>query len=254
MFQKTLKSFIRDLGRIDDTYKRMYKSPKKYKYITVDSFCNYCNETKEQMVAKEDEWLSCFHSKQKFPIDCSLLNNSHKETIWHHIYTLYISAMKEKHSKITMFLLADGEMDYVYENDTEKDDFIHAQNIYKLLVEKSKNNSTSLPNNLPIPSNIHNLAMDIAKDLQQDKSFQKLATENKNMFESGKPSIDLIMKSMTSNPSIQNLFSTVSNKIQEKIENNEINPEELAQQADGFLKSIDLNPMLKSLQTQLNKK
>ena len=40
----------------------------------------------------------------------------------------------------------------------------------------------------------------------------------------------------------------------EKIENNEINPEELAQQADGFLKSIDLNPMLKSLQTQLNKK
>lgn len=261
MFRKTLKSLIRELGRIDEKYKRVYKSPKKYKSVTIENYCSLCNSTKSQMLEKDDSWFVKLQVKTGFPIDCSTFDNEYKETIWHHIYTLYISAMKEKTPHIVSFLLRSSNEDdkdflntYKYKNNDEKVEFEHALHIYKLLVNKNPD-LTQISQGFSIPTNIHNLALDIAKDLQKDDSFKKLAEENKNVFSKTQPpSIESLMSTMSSNPSIQNLFSTVSSKIQEKIDNNEINPSELAEQADGFLKSIDLNPMLKSLQNQMKNK
>ena len=239
MFQKTLRTFIRQLGKNDRTYKRIYKTPKKYNKVTSEVFLTYCHSTKNQIMEKDDVWLKNLVAIG-FPIDCSKMNSLCKSTIWNHIYTLYISAMKEKYSNIPSYLLSKGT-ETVEEN---KEEYEFALKIYEKLSVKSTPN---ILNSLNIPSNIHSLAIDIAKDLQNDDNIRKLAQQNLFSADGNPPSLESLMQKMSSDSSLQNLFSTVTNKIQQKIEDDEIDPEQLAKQADVFLQSMNMNPILETL-------
>lgn len=240
MFQKTLRTFIRELGKIDTNYKRFYKSPKKFNKVTSDTFITYCHSTKTQIIEKNEIWLKNLVSIG-FPIDCSLMNSASKSIIWNHVYTLYISAMKEKYPNIPSYLLSKGVEKVDEEN---KEEYKFALKIYEKL---SISNTPDTFNGLNIPSNIHSLAMDIAKDLQNDDSLRKLADKGLFSADGSPPSIESLMKKMSSDSSLQNLFSMVSNKIQQKIEDDEIDPEQLAKQADVFLQSMNMNPIMETL-------
>lgn len=246
MFQKTVRLFIRELGKIDEKHKRVYKSAKKYRKLTAHNFSEYCHSTKKEMLDQEDTWFLGLYNNTEFPIDCSSMLSSYKETIWNHVYTVYISSMKELHDEIPKYLLSNGEEDI---EEANRENFEFALHVYQKLANGESDVGSSqanMLNGLQIPTNIHSLAMDIAKDLQNDDTIKKLAEDNRDLF-SKNVSIESLMQKMATDTSIQSLFSSVSSKIQKKIENKEIDPENLASQADTFLQSMNMNPILQTL-------
>ena len=112
MFSKTLRTFIKELGKLHEQHTRVYKQPKKFRHITSNTYTEFCYKTKVQILEKNPEWFDMLCTELKFPIHCNddILQPSH-DTIWNHIYTLYISAVKEECPEIVSYLQNTGDIE-----------------------------------------------------------------------------------------------------------------------------------------------
>jgi len=248
MFDKTLRTFIKELGKLNPKHRKVYKSPKKFKTVTALKYIDFVHSSKTQFLERDTQWFSTLCTETGFPILCngSCYANS-LDIIWNHIYTLYISAMKG---------VEPGIVEYLQSPDTveipkgKEDMFGFSRKIYEeLTMTPGLSGLSNLPglSGLPgIPGSIQSLAMDIAKDLQNDDSMKKFAEQNQDLL-NNPGNLQHLMKNMATNSSIQDLFATVSSKIQTKIDKNEIDPEQIAMQADSFLKSMNVEPLLNQL-------
>ena len=224
-FQKQLKKFLLEIGKVEPKYKKLYK---KSKSILPFNFIVAVDENTDLFLTKDPKWFSIAHPNA-LPIDCSpLLNGTNKSVMWKHAYSLYICAVRDYKPELVMFLTTNEKK--IIKNETDKRYSEIAQKVYDILIEETPDAFNGM-----MPENLGNLAVGIAKDLKGLRSLVQ------NMDLSSINNID------PENPSFQNIFKQVSSQIQNKIENKEIDPELMAKEAEEFLKKMNLMPMMENL-------
>ena len=241
IFQKSLKKFLREVGKVEPRYKKLYRESKSKK-IKPLSFIQCVDENINLFMKKDSKWFSLAYPNS-LPIDCSeIIKPSNECIIWKHAYSLYISALKSHDNNVSKYLKSLGKTNIPEESD-KKRYFEIALEIYNNLINNSKEMLGEI-----LPESLGNLAIEMAKDFEYHPDLRDIATENIDVFADKDPSgLNNLLSSISTNSSLQNIFSQVSSKIQKKIENNEIDPDKMAKEAEQFLKSMNLQPLLENM-------
>jgi len=241
IFQISLKKFLKEIGKVEPRYKKLYKES-KIKKIKPLSFIHCVDENIDLFMNKDLKWFSVAYPTS-LPIDCSsIINSSNETTMWKHIYSLYISALKNYDNTVTKYIKSQGQ-ENIPDDEDKKRYFKIALKVYNILLDNSK----ELLNDI-FPESLGNLALEISKDFECHSEIRDFASQNTDAFTNSDPNgLKNLLSSISTNSSLQDIFSKVSSKIQKKIENKEIDPEKMAKEAEQFLKKMNLQPMLENL-------
>lgn len=241
IFHKSLRKFLKELGRVEPRYKKLYKT-NTYKKIKHMSFIKCVDENIDLFMNKDTKWFSIAYP-DSLPIDCyTIIDSSNEKTMWKHVYSLYISALKTHDNTLSNYLKSRGKTDIPSENDNKRY-FKIALKVYNILLDDSKEILDDI-----LPETFGNLAMDIAKDFECHAELRDAALQNHSIFTGQNPDgLKDLLSSTSTNSSLQSIFTKVSSKIQQKIENKEIDPEKMAKEAEQFLKAMNLQPLLDNL-------
>ena len=246
LFYKYIRKLLREIGKVEIKYKKIYKSAKKVRRLTPKKLITCIDNNFEIFKNKDIKWFLLIY-ENGFAIDITkMIEQSDINTInniWKHWYTLHILAMISIDSKFKSIL----EKKELYKNEDIYANVIHTYNV--LEQDKSYNDEissfiTNNAGNMPkIPEGISSLAMEIAKDLHNSPDIKNLA----HNLQGNPGNIMNMLNNMDENTtnSVQSLFATVLQKVNAKIENNEIDPNELSQQAEGILQTMNIDSLLK---------
>jgi hypothetical protein len=166
-------------------------------------------------------------------------NKSTKRTLINYIYSFYILSSASQNNEKAIELVQQ-----LAKREKEEKQEINSLNVpkdIKKLQNKLRKNKGAMNemNNLVSQLMGNKEIMSIATDIS--KEFQKNAVDPNQMLSS-------IMSGNLNSPQFKNIFDTVSNKLEEKINDGSINKEELESQANSLLSkmgSMNLGDLLK---------
>lgn len=248
-FHKALKKFVKELFK---KHPKVDKREFNVKSVPVEEYLNQCNLDFESFESKSDSFGNdVFSGKLNTPAE--LLEGSTeeiKEMVWKYLHSMYIYAFYDTNTKneVEAFLQKYGRAEvpsYVSE------EWQRIGKIYKIVYgASSESRNTELVSQMkPSPGGgnvIHNLASEIAGDLQNDETFASLLQSNQAKGASPQN----IMQNLLSgnNPELlQKMFTKVSTKLNDKINTNELNEADIVNQAQSMLGNMQNNPMMSAM-------
>ena len=209
MFHKALKKFLKEIQKNEDTVTKDVVNAIKVKDICYKSFIDTCNRSFDLFVAKNVdvfENVDLFNSDQ-LSLSNILTDNVSSELYWKSLHKLYVYAFYDTHNKsdVEDFLPRFGKStelpSYI------ADEWKRLAKVYSQIYGTAVVSSSLPPSSTPHQNHslIHNLAKEIAGDLQNNNQLSSL-------MKSGKNPNEIIMNLMQGkdNDSMNNLFSTVS--------------------------------------------
>lgn len=250
MFHKALKKFLKEIQKNEDTVTKDVVNAIKVKDICYKSFIDTCNRSFDLFVAKNVdvfENVDLFNSDQ-LSLSNILTDNVSSELYWKSLHKLYVYAFYDTHNKsdVEDFLPRFGKStelpSYI------ADEWKRLAKVYSQIYGAAAVSSSLPPSSSPHQNHslIHNLAKEIAGDLQNNNQLSSL-------MKSGKNPNEIIMNLMQGkdNDSMNNLFSTVSEKITEKLESKEFDEAQIMNEASSMISQMDNNPLLMNMMKNL---
>lgn len=244
-FHKALKKFVKELFK---KHPNVQKHEFNVKSVSVEDYLNQCNLDFDNFENKSVSFENdVFSGKLSTPAE--LLKDVSEEVqamVWKYLHSMYIYAFYDTNTKheVETFLQKYGRADvpsYVGE------DWQRIGRIYKIVYGSSESRNTELSSSPASGGNvIHNLASEIAGDLQNDENFASLLQSG---GANGASPQNLMQNLLSgSNPELlQKMFSTVSTKLNDKISSSELNEEDIVSQAQSMLGNMQNNPMMSAM-------
>ena len=245
-FHKALKKFVKELFK---KHPNVQKHEFNVKSVPVEEFLKQCNLDFDNFENKSDSFQGdVFSGKLSTPAE--LLQDASddiKAMVWKYLHSMYIYAFYDTNTKheVEAFLQKYGRAEvpsYVGE------EWKRIGKIYKIVYGSSESRNTAL-SSLPASGGgnvIHNLASEIAGDLQNDENFASLLQSGGSNGTSPQNLMQNLLSG--SNPELlQKMFSTVSTKLNDKISSSELNEEDIVNQAQSMLGNMQNNPMMSAM-------
>ena len=245
-FAKALKKFVKELQKKHPHVPRTFTM--NVKSVSIEAFLNSCNSDIDGFINKT---TSAIISQNPFCIktlELSILLSEDvpedvRAMVWTYLQSMYVYAFYDTHpkSEVETFLQKYGKTDipsYVTE------EWANVARVYQSVYGKT--DAALLTNNqltqVPAAKNsIQAIASEIARDLQKDSQFTDMVNNGGGE--------DLLKNMMNGENSdmLQQLFSKVSTKITQKIENENLDEGEIMQEATSMFANIQKNPAMASM-------
>ena len=257
-FNYTMKLFINDIIKIKSQYKDVLET--YYKELLESEECNEDKYIKRFMKKTED-YKSLISERNETLFDNSILlfknvdfcelwkseeiTNSHKETIWEYIQTLYvlgetILSDSDKIKNLVENFKKIRNNEEIDKQNNEEDDII---NMVKNLTESQNKSSTLFDENILENGLIGGLAKELAGEINIDNLNLNIDKDSDNIN-------DVFSNLMSGdNPmNFMNLIQNVGQKIQKKLESADIDQSKLMDEAQTMMGMLgNNNPMFDNL-------
>tara|TARA_B110000914_G_C15417802_1_gene425085 strand:- start:220 stop:1011 length:792 start_codon:yes stop_codon:yes gene_type:complete len=251
-FHKALKKFLKEVERKHPNFKKGELSKINVKHFCPEHFLTGCNQKFDYFLGKEHKNFTnvdVFNNAELqlnvifYKEDCS---SSYYDMVWKYLHSMYVYAFYDTHTKseVELFLQRYGKCTTYPSYITVE--WKRVASIYNSVYGVNDKKMSSISNSPNVPGNmIHSIASEIASDLQNDDSFKNLMQAKKG---GGSPE-DLLASLVSGNNSdlLQKMFSTVSGKINEKIETGNLDQGAIMNEATSMLASMDSNPMMSTM-------
>lgn len=243
-FHKALKKFIKEFEQKSKHLKKRSLSL-HVKSVSPEYFLTQSHIDFEAFVGKQmDETSHNLFEESELSSKIIFTNmEDHLDLVWKYFHSMYVYAFYDTHtskSEVETFLQKYGREEVP---NFVSNEWKNLSRVYKELYGRKEAEKTVAPLTLPNGTGmIHNLASEIAQDLQHDDSF-------KNMLQSGGSKQDMLTSLLSggNNELLQKMFSTVSGKINDKIDKDELDESAMMSEATSMLSSFESNPMMSSM-------
>lgn len=250
-FAKALKKFIKELNKKHPHVSRSFTCD--VKKIPIDAFVNACNHDIEGFIQKSNSAVIEQNPFSTPALELSILLSedvpaSVQTMVWTYLQSMYVYAFYDTHSKseVETFLQRYGKNEVPSYISTE---WANVAKVYKSVYGKKDAElltSTEAAQQMAVAakkgnSSIHSIATDIALDLQNDAQFTEMIKngEGENLMNS-------MMKGENTDM-LQQLFSTVTTKINQKMENEGLDENAIMQEATTMFANMQNNPAMTSM-------
>uniref|UniRef100_A0A6C0IYD8 Uncharacterized protein n=1 Tax=viral metagenome TaxID=1070528 RepID=A0A6C0IYD8_9ZZZZ len=252
-FNKTLTELLDNIKNISEKHKNNIENNYNFPLegdTYIDLFIDNCKD-KSNEIALQNEIIFSKESKLIDNIDFNdlweTIDNDNKKIIWKYLHTLYIYSYEHKQKKTTSQIIEEVNNKNISNLDDNIDEFMNILKSFQTNDENLEENIEELlsETNEEIPEILNGSIGKLANEIAKDINTENINIDNPSKLLEGLFSGNIDLES--DNHGIGNLVQNITGKIQDKLENGELNENDLFNEATNVMSKLGESNIFQNL-------